>query len=123
MATKKHNPRVQFYCPPNLLAFLNKQARKFCGGNRSEYLRHLVLNDLKGLDMRMNTPSHNPLTFSPRAHESETQRQQRLDKARKQAIAQDNPAVAHALGSSHFHAMQQELKGALKIHHQKHKVE
>ena len=39
--------RVQFVCPPKLLAHLNQQATEFCGGNRSEYLRHLVMEDMR----------------------------------------------------------------------------
>ena len=39
--------RVQFVCPPKLLAHLNQQATEFCAGNRSEYLRHLVIEDMR----------------------------------------------------------------------------
>lgn len=115
----KKPPRVQFCCPKPLLTYLNKQARIFCGGNRSEYLRHLVLQDLRGEKVRMNTSPTNPHVLSFNGQETDAQRQARLDKARKQALALANPAVAHALGNRDHQAMAQELKGALQRQQQK----
>ena len=54
MPTKK--PRVQFFCPPHLLEHLEHQAEKYCGGNRSEYLRHLVLHDMRMIPSFRSSP-------------------------------------------------------------------
>lgn len=52
--------RIHFKCPPHLLQHLNQQAKTYCGNNRSEYLRYLILQDMRPGGRPAGIPPRNP---------------------------------------------------------------
>ena len=78
-----------------------------------------MLQDLRTQKVRIESTHLPQGEMDPKGNETEAERQARLDKKRKQALALANPAVAQALKNVNFQTMRQELTGALKAQKQK----